>query len=153
MKHEATMSTIDIIIYRWQPWFFIKIVIQLGIISLGGNYMSGFKLYCNNSLWQFSIIPSNNNKQPMGFSICYNSKEDCKKAVYSFKKFVSDNLIATANSPFVKIEKENEKFVYIYFDETNNLLFKSRELESKQNAKKAINSIYTNYINKPLLCD
>lgn len=116
--------------------------------------MCGFKIICENGLWQFAIIPSNNSKQPMGYSTEYNSRAECEQAVHAFKSLVKEKLINSADSSFVRIDKDKDsgKYVYKYFDESEKLLFTSRLL-SKVNAKKAVSSIFSKYVNSPILQD
>ena len=114
--------------------------------------MCGFKIICETGLWQFAIIPSNNSKQPMGYSTEYTSRAECEQAVHAFKSLIKEKLINSADSSFVRIDKDSGKYVYKYFDESEKLLFTSRLL-SKVNAKKAVSSIFSKYINAPILQD
>lgn len=114
--------------------------------------MCGFKIICENKTFYFVIIPSNNNTQPMGYSIEYTSRKECEQAVYAFKKHLEENQINSEKSPFIRIDEDNNsgKYVYKYYGKSEELLFTSRLL-TKENAKKAISSIYKNYLHKPIL--
>lgn len=116
--------------------------------------MCGFKIIFENGLYYFAIIPSNNNNQPMGYSAAYSSREECEQYIHAFKSLVKEKTINSTDSPYVRIEKneDSRKYVYKYFDESDKLIFKSRLL-SKGNIKKAISSIFNRYINAPVLYD
>ncbi len=114
--------------------------------------MSGFKLICENNSWQFAIMPSNN-KQPMGYSVDYKSRAECEQAVGFFKNFVKEKLITSVDSPYVRIDSVNGKFVYKFFDEAGNLIFASRCIEKKASCKDSINSILNRYIHEDIIKD
>lgn len=114
--------------------------------------MSGFKIICENGLWRFALIPSNNSRQPMGYSVDYMTRAECEQAVCTFKNLIKENQINSADSPYVRIDRVNDKYAYKYFDEANKLLFTSR-CQTKENCQKALKSILKSYIDRPILHD
>ena len=108
--------------------------------------MDRFKIYYTNQKWHFELIPGNKGKQPMAFSVLYNSESECKQAIMSFKQHVIEKQICSYSSNFVGIFQENNRFVYKYFDESGRLLVYSRQLEQKKSAKNAIKRIFEKYI-------
>ncbi len=86
-------------------------------------------------------------KQEMGNSKGYATYSECIKGIQQFKDFIQKNEI-NDEGKYVKIEKLGErKFVYIFHNEDDEILYTSRIIETKYNCKKSIKSTCKNIIN------
>ncbi len=85
-------------------------------------------------------------KQEMGNSIGYESAEECKKGLLQFKKILS-TISITEIEKFVKIHRLNvRQYIYQFYDEDGNILYTSRNLETKTNCQKSMASTYRNLV-------
>ena len=108
--------------------------------------MRGYKIEENTHRWKFSLIPSNNNTQPIGFSTEYNSYEDCVAALSEFREWIRMNHIDSVNSPYINVVK-NEKIIYFLYIKDSVLVFESRHYDissGKTYCDKCIKSIFQN---------
>lgn len=98
------------------------------------------------NLWHFQLWY--NGKQEMGNSIGYENIEECKKALKSFQKFLLNTQSILENENLLKIKKiQDKKFIYVFYDTTGNILYSSRNIETRYNCKKSAISTYKNLPN------
>ena len=72
----------------------------------------------------FQANAPQNHNQPLGRSaMVYPSYADCSSAMKRFLSLVRTNNLQSADGKHVKIEKENDKYYFRYFDENGDCVF------------------------------
>lgn len=83
-------------------------------------------------------------KQYMGYSKEYDSYEQCLKGLENFKKFLIINNIENECN-FLKLIKINiRNYIYQFIDENNNVLYTSRNIETKGSCRDSMLSTCKN---------
>lgn len=107
--------------------------------------MSGYKICRNNDKWYFELMPNNNNRQPIGNSIEYNSYKECEKAINEFKLIVKINAINSIDSNNVRINEQGHIEV---LNDNGDVVYISRntyKVTRKSEVNKGIGAIYRHY--------
>ena len=106
--------------------------------------MQGYRIIQEDKQYYFILLPQNNSNQEVGYSPKYNSKEECIKAVATFRKIVIDNEIDSIDSPLIEIVK-TDKGIYFRYKYNDKIVFQSRTYNCEPyecHCKKRIKSIY-----------
>lgn len=69
--------------------------------------MRGYRIVETDGAWHFELIPNNTNAFPVGRSRDFDSNLACAQAVRQFRNLVRDNLVNTADSPFVRLTQDH----------------------------------------------
>lgn len=90
--------------------------------------MRGYRIFPMKNQWYFAFIPSNNNKQPMGKSKFYSTKEACLCGLSDFRELVVQNRIDSIESPYVQLErKQKPNYAQVNYMVDNEVIYHSRE--------------------------
>lgn len=103
--------------------------------------MRGYRIKQENAKWYFELIPSNNNKQPIGRSSLCATREECIEKLKFFRRFIIDNSISDENSPFISISKQSDRYTFCYICDGKKL-YESNAYWQKSSCKKSIGAIY-----------
>ena len=87
--------------------------------------MRGYKVFLKNGKWFFHLIPNNNNRQEVGKSALFDSREECMQAVETFRKLVIENCVNTLNHPNIKVVKGDCTAHFQYWID-GEIIFQSR---------------------------
>lgn len=92
----------------------------------------------------FQANAPQNHSQPLGKSaVVYPDFADCSSTMKRFIKLVRTNNLQSADGKHIKIEKENDKFYFRYYDETGCCLFERKNgYFQKANCCKGIKAVY-----------
>jgi uncharacterized protein YegP (UPF0339 family) len=86
----------------------------------------GYKIKKHNGKYYFALYPSNNHKQRIGQSKEYQTLEECKTAIVSFRNFINDNKLDKATSGKLHINSKNENTInryYFKYIKNNEIIF------------------------------
>ncbi len=85
-------------------------------------------------------------KQEMGYSQLYSTYKECEEGIEKFKKYLI-NSRPTEENGLVKIVKlSSRNFIYKFCDESGEVLYTSRHIETKANCKKSALSTCKNFV-------
>ncbi len=104
----------------------------------------GYKIVENNGKFRFELYPSNSRNTPIGVSVEYSDYRKCKKAMNDFVNFVIFKKIDSEKSEFVKIIKNDGKYIYEYYYKGKKIFYRQISYEQLESCKKIIKSIYKN---------
>lgn len=92
----------------------------------------------------FQANASQNHSQPLGKSaVVYPNFADCSSAMKRFVTLVRTNNLQSADGKHIKIEKENDKFYFRYFDENGCCIFERKSgYTQKVNCIKGIKAVF-----------
>lgn len=107
--------------------------------------MRGYRIVKNDEGYQFQLIPSNNNNQPIGYSVIYKTHEECEQGLKRFRRFVTENAIESTDSSLAVVVKGEDNYHVEYQCDGNMLLRTSSG--GKSNCKNQVKKIY-NFIDE-----
>ena len=93
----------------------------------------------------FVILPENNNRQPLGISVNYNSLDECEDAKKQFCNMVEIHKLDEPKEPYIVIEKEEGKipqYYFKYYDGEKLLFFRKSGYYQKVNCEKGVKAVY-----------
>lgn len=77
-------------------------------------------------------------KQEMGYSQRYNTKKECLIGVETFKKYLRE-ISPTEENGLAKVKQlDNGKFVYEIYSQDGDVLYYSRNIQTKYNCRKSL---------------
>ena len=103
--------------------------------------MRGYKIQGQGELWQYLLIPNNNNKQPVARSIMYESERACEEGLKVFRKLVIENQVNSIDSPCITLERQDGRIFVCYVMDGTTIL-KAGSYEHKQTCQKSVKAIF-----------
>ena len=91
--------------------------------------MRGYKIIQEDGKYYFQLIPSNNNRQCVGWSKLFNSQLECVQGMKELRDLIVEHQIKSVNSPYVTFVKD-EKYAHFEYCIDGEMLFRSREYHS-----------------------
>ena len=112
--------------------------------------MRGYRIRKKNELWYFELIPMRNHNQYIGKSKNYSTKEECLKAIISFRNFIVTNKINSTDSHYIDLVKSmnsthNIEQIRAEYNKDGEVVFKTRDYNGssmKKNCKTIVETIY-----------
>ena len=105
--------------------------------------MRGYKIKQEGNLWYFELIPCNNNGQPIGQSMVFDSREKCVAGIKEMRMTIIENRICSIDSSYIVLNRNERKWSFSYL--CNGIeLYSSRWYDQKQNCKKSVEAIFEN---------
>lgn len=87
--------------------------------------------------------PQNHNQYLGESAVAYHNYADCNKAMKRFVSLVRTNNLQTVDEKYLKVEKENDKYYFRYYDEKGCCVFERKHgYSQKANCHKGIKAVF-----------
>lgn len=106
----------------------------------------GYKIKKHDGKYYFALYPCNNHNQQMGQSKEYQTLEECKMAIVTFRDFVNDNKLNKPTNGKLQIKSKNDnpinRYYFNYIEKNEVIFFRTIGYGEKKNCMNAIKRIY-----------